>query len=88
VTYSFSNRSLLRVIGQYVTTDRSPQRYTFPVSPHDAQFLGSILYSFKLNWQTVLFLGYGDDRVLNERNNDLVKLDRSFFLKVSYALQR
>jgi hypothetical protein len=88
VTYSFSSRSLLRVIGQYVTTDRSPQRYTFPVSPHDASFLGSILYSFKLNWQTVLFLGYGDDRVLNEKNNDLVKQDRSFFLKVSYALQR
>ncbi len=87
-TYSFSSKSLLRVIGQYVTTNRAPQRYLFPVSPHDAAFLGSILYSYKINWQTVLFAGYGDDRVLNNVNNDLVKLDRSFFFKVSYAIQR
>lgn len=39
-------------------------------------------------WQTVLFAGYGDDRVLNNVGNDLVKLDRSFFFKVSYAIQR
>jgi hypothetical protein len=88
VTYSFSSKSLIRVIGQYVTTDRAPQRYLFPVSPHDAAFLGSILYSYKINWQTVLFAGYGDDRVLNNVGNDLVKLDRSFFVKVSYAIQR
>jgi hypothetical protein len=87
-TYSFSSKSLLRVIGQYVTTNRAPQRYLFPVSPHSAAFLGSILYSYKINWQTVLFAGYGDDRVLNNLNNDLVKLDRSFFFKVSYAIQR
>jgi len=46
------------------------------------------LYSYKINWQTVLFAGYGDDRVLNNVGNDLVKLDRSFFVKVSYAIQR
>jgi hypothetical protein len=87
-TYSFSANSLLRVIGQYVSTNRAPERYLFPVSPHSSSFLGSILYSYKLNWQTVLFLGYGDDRVLNQTTNDLVKLDRSLFFKVSYALQR
>ena len=71
-----------------VSTNRAPQRYLFPVNPHSSSFLGSILYSYKLNWQTVLFLGYGDDRVLNQTTNDLVKLDRSVFFKVSYALQR
>jgi len=86
-TYSFSAKSLLRIIGQYVSTDRNPSRYTFPVTPHDGSFLGSILYSYKLNWQTVLFLGYGDDRILTE-NNDLAKLDRSLFFKISYAFQR
>jgi hypothetical protein len=86
-TYSFSAKSLLRVIGQYVSTDRDPSRYTFPVRRHSGSFLGSILYSYKLNWQTVLFLGYGDDRVLLD-NNDLAKLDRSLFFKISYAIQR
>src|SRR5258708_31589434 len=41
-----------------------------------------------LNWQTVLFLGYGDERGLNQTTNGLLKQDRAFFLKVSYALQR
>ncbi len=86
-TYSFSAKSLIRIIGQYVSTDRNPALYTFHVGAHDGALLGSILYSYKLNWQTVLFLGYGDDRVLTA-NNDLAKLDRSLFFKISYALQR
>jgi hypothetical protein len=86
-TYSFSAKSLVRVIGQYVSTARNPGRYSFPVTAHGGAFLGSILYSYKLNWQTVLFLGYGDDRVLTA-NNDLVKLDRSLFFKISYAFQK
>lgn len=86
-TYSFSSKSIVRIIGQYVSADRNPSLYTFGITPHDGSFLGSILYSYKLNWQTVLFVGYGDDRVLTA-NNDLATADRSLFLKVSYALQR
>jgi len=86
-TYTFSARSLLRLIGQYVETDRDPGLYTFPVPEADGSFAGSALYSYKLNWQTVLFLGYGDDRLLTERR-DLVGTRRSVFFKISYAVQR
>jgi hypothetical protein len=34
----------------------------------------------------VLFVGYGDDRLVTP-SNDLVRADRSLFFKVSYALQ-
>jgi hypothetical protein len=85
--YSFSSRSIVRVIGQYVKTDRDPALYGFPVPRHSGSFLGSVLYSYKVNWQTVLFVGYGDDRTLTA-NNDLLRADRSVFLKVSYAYQR
>jgi hypothetical protein len=78
--YSFSNKSLVRVIAQYVDNE-------FANDVHDGSFLGSVLYSYKLNWQTVLFVGYGDDRVLLE-NNQLVEAGRSLFLKVSYAFLR
>jgi len=50
-------------------------------------FDGSALFSYKLNWQTVFFLGYGDSRVL-EPKGDLLRSDRQFFLKISYAFQR
>jgi hypothetical protein len=85
--YSFSAKSLVRVITQYVTEDRSPDLYSFPVGAHGGSFLGSVLYSYKLNWQTVLFVGYGDDRVITS-NDQLVDTGRSLFFKVSYAYQR
>jgi hypothetical protein len=42
---------------------------------------------YRLNWQTVLSAGYGDDRVLNERA-ELLRADRTLFVKVSYAFQQ
>ena len=86
-TYSFSAKSLVRLIGQYVTTERNPALYAFTVPRHSGRFLGSVLYSYKLNWQTVLFLGYGDDRVVSPQN-DLLRADRTLFFKVSYAIQK
>ena len=85
--YHFTARSYLRLIGQYVQTERDPSLYATPVSERDGSFSGSLLFAYKLNWQTVLFLGYGDNRTLTEEDR-LEKADRQFFLKVSYAFQR
>ena len=85
--YSFSAKSLLRVIGSYVTTERDPSLYQFNVPRKSGSFLGSVLYSYKVNWQTVLFVGYGDDRLLTS-HDDLTAVGRSLFFKVSYAYQR
>ena len=87
VVYVFDARSFLRLIGQYVTTTRDPSLYTFTVPERDGSFLGSLLYSYRLNWQTVLFVGYGDNGLINE-SNTFIRTDRSLFLKVSYAWQR
>jgi len=82
------------VIGQYVQTTRDPALWTTPVVAKEGQFSGSALFSYKLNWQTVLFLGYGDNRALVDEGvpglSDFVlkPSDRQFFLKVSYAFQR
>ena len=78
--YSFSAKSLLRVIAQYVDEESGG-------GSHSGSFLGSVLYSYKINWQTVLFVGYGDDRVLLP-DDRLVRTGRSLFFKVSYAYQR
>jgi hypothetical protein len=88
LNYSFSASSQLRAIGQYIDVTRERQRYRFPVPRHNGSFNGSLLYSYRLNWQTVLFAGYGDDRIVDQRTDDLVRSERSVFVKVSYAIQR
>ena len=45
------------------------------------------LLSYKLNWQSVMFVGYGDDRELTD-HDQLVKSGRQLFVKISYAFQR
>ncbi|PYQ54222.1 MAG: hypothetical protein DMF78_06765 [Acidobacteria bacterium] len=84
---NFSARAFLRLIGQYVDTRRDAALYLSAIARRDASFTGSALFAFKLNWQTVLFLGYGDNRALSEQET-LERSDRQFFLKLSYALQR
>jgi hypothetical protein len=85
--YTFSARVFLRLIGQYVETERDPSLYTFDVSKRDGSFTGSALFAYKLNWQSVLFVGYGDERALTE-DDSLERSGRQLFVKVSYAFQR
>ena len=48
---------------------------------------GSALLAYKLNWQSVVFVGYGDTRELSDRDR-LERQARQFFVKLSYAFQR
>ncbi len=85
--YTFTARAFLRVIGQYVETKRDPSLYTFDVDRKDADFDGSVLLAYKINWQSVLFIGYGDSRTFLEETDRLERASRQLFLKLSYAFQ-
>ena len=86
-TYILTARAFVRLIGQWIETRRDPSLYTFSVSAKDADFTGSALFAYKINWQTVMFLGYGDKRTLAE-DGHYARANRQFFLKLSYAIQR
>lgn len=86
-TYTFTARAFLRAIAQYVRTTRDPSLYNSAVDEREGSLTGSVLLAYKLNWQSVLFVGYGDNRTLTETNS-FERQDRQFFLKVSYAFQR
>lgn len=86
-TYNFTARAFLRVIGEYLDVDRDPDLYTFPVEAQSGSFAGSALFAYQINWQTVLFVGYGDNR-LQDPLGELEPADRVVFVKVSYAFQR
>jgi hypothetical protein len=86
-TYTFTARTFVRVIGQYVSTDSDPSLYLQAVTAHVGTFNGSALLAYKVNWQSVLYVGYGDDRELSDQRR-LLPSDRQVFVKVSYAFQR
>jgi hypothetical protein len=86
-TYTFTARAFARAIAQYVATDRDPSLYNSAVNRKDGSWASSLLVAYKLDWQSVVFLGYGDNRTLVD-DNHFEKADRQFFLKISYAFQR
>jgi Domain of unknown function (DUF5916)/Carbohydrate family 9 binding domain-like len=82
--YNFSVRTFIRAIVQYLDVDRVPERYVYPVPPQTKGLFTQFLFSYKINPQTVLFLGYSDNS-LGLQGIDLTRIDRTFFLKIGYA---
>lgn len=66
-TYTFSARSLVRLTAQQTAIERDGNK-------HSSISLSG-LYGYKLNWQTVFFVGFNET-------------PRSVFMKVAYAIQR
>jgi hypothetical protein len=83
--YNFNVRSFVRAIIQYRDVDRVAERYVFPVDPHTKGVFTQFLFSYKINPQTVLFLGYSDNS-LGLQGIDITRTDRTFFFKIGYAL--
>ncbi|HEY8021732.1 MAG TPA: DUF5916 domain-containing protein [Thermoanaerobaculia bacterium] len=87
-TYTFTPRTFVRLIGQRATVDPRLALYRDPANApakEDDRTL-SALFAYKLNWQTVMFLGYGDERALSDAGL-LRPAGRTVFLKLSYAYQ-
>ena len=85
-TYSFSVRSWLRLVAQWVETNCDEALYKSSVDARTGDLSGSLTFAYKLNWQTVLFIGYADGRTLDDADV-LQEAGREAFLKVSYAFQ-
>jgi hypothetical protein len=88
LVYNFNPRTFVRGIFQYLDLDRNVDLYRPELQPFlrakTETLLTQLLFSYKLNAQTVLFLGYSDDQ-LGTRDFGLTRTDRTFFLKVGYA---
>ena len=82
--YQFNVRTFLRAILQHTDIERTPALYLSPIDKSTETLFSQLLFSYKLNPQTVLFVGYSDDSLGDERI-DLTRADRTLFLKVGYA---
>jgi hypothetical protein len=85
--YNFNVRTFVRLIVQYLDVARNPDLYLFPVSGKTQTVFTQFLFSYKLNPQTVLFIGYSDN-YLGMTSLDLTQTNRTFFLKLGYAWTR
>ncbi len=83
--YNFSVRAFTRAILQYRDVDRDPARYSSTVGSQSRSLFTQLLFSYKLNAKTVVFLGYSG-QLLGDQDIDLTRSDRTFFLKLGYAL--
>jgi hypothetical protein len=78
-------RTFVRVIVQYTDLDRNVELYLDPVSSKTKTLFTQFLFSYKINPQTVLFIGYSDNHP-GYKGIDITRTDRTFFLKIGCAL--
>jgi hypothetical protein len=76
----------VRAIVQFYHEERDPELYLDPEDVGaEASWLGSqVLFSYKINPQTVFFLGYSDAHFGGEPSG-IVQTDRTLFAKIGYA---
>lgn len=83
--YNFNLRTFIRVVLQYQHLEKNPELYISPVTPKSEDFFTQVLFSYKINPHTVLFIGYSDNHV-GVTGYRLDQVNRTFFLKLGYAL--
>lgn len=87
--YQFSIRMFARAILQYTDITRDPALYLHDtVEPRSKRLFPQLLFSYKLNPQTVFFAGYSGTRLggtFEGVDVTLAEADRTFFVKLGYA---
>ena len=85
LTWQFSLRSFLRITTQFTDIERNQAQYVEIVDSRERDVGRQLLYSYKLNPQTVFFLGYSDEYIDDDSLDGLTASDRTWFMKVGYA---
>jgi hypothetical protein len=88
LVWQFSVRTFVRLVSQYADVERNPLLYLEPVDARSQEWFNQLLFSYKINPQTVFFLGYSDNHEGFEDGSvrvDLTQRDRTVFVKLGYA---
>ncbi len=85
LVYQLNLRTFLRAIFQYTDVERNPDLYSgAEVDAESEELFSQLLFSYKINPRTVLFLGYSDTSV-SDQDVSLKRQSRAFFFKIGYA---
>ena len=82
--YQFTRRAALRTVVQYMDVEFDTE-LAGRQSEQEEHLAGQVLFSYKVNPQTVLYMGYSDFRYGDDAA-DLTLSDTTFFVKLGYAL--
>ena len=85
VSYQFDVNSYLKLNIVYSDVDQNLDNNDSAYSKTNSDLSTQLIYSYKLNPQTVFFLGYSDKSYQDDDLNDLRRGERTLFTKVSYA---
>jgi hypothetical protein len=86
LTWQFNVRSFVRLTLQDQDIERNVAAYVNPATdPRTESLASQLLYSYKLNPQTVLFAGYSDSSIDDVNTGNLEMTGRTLFFKLSYA---
>lgn len=88
-TYQFNVMSFLRLSLIYNNTHRNVNNYLFKdpddITAKSKDLSSELLYAYKINPQTVFYLGYSSHQETNDDFSDLTRDKHKGFLKFSYA---
>ncbi|MEZ9140727.1 MULTISPECIES: DUF5916 domain-containing protein [unclassified Shewanella] len=86
LNWQITLNSFLRLTSVYTDIERDTDLYLHQSPNEQYQNLGNeILYGYKLNPQSVFYLGYSDGLIANDDIDSLTQKDKTYFMKVSYA---
>ena len=85
LSYQFDVQSYLKLSVVYYDVDRNPENNGPLYTEKEKDLSTQLVYAYKLNPQTVFFLGYSDYSYQDDSLDDLRRAERTFFTKISYA---
>ncbi|MFT7008804.1 MAG: hypothetical protein ACJAXJ_003346 [Colwellia sp.] len=85
LSYQFTIQSYLKLSLVYNNVDRNPDNNNVISSTETENLASQLIYAYKLNPQTVFFLGYSDNSFQDDDLTKLTRAERTFFTKISYA---
>ncbi|GIU47824.1 hypothetical protein TUM4438_27860 [Shewanella sairae] len=78
--------NFIRVSSVYTDIERDTSLYKYSTPNAQYQQLGNeVLYGYKLNPQSVFYLGYSDGLKADDAIDSLMKTEETYFMKLSYA---
>ena len=84
LVYQINLRAFVRAIIQNTAISRDPLLYSDPVDDESEDLFGQLLFSYKINPLTALYLGY-TGAYLDVERSGLIETGNTLFFKVGYA---